>query len=75
MNINKILKRNLFHALKLLIKISMKIYYNLLLHYHKRYFIIDQEIMRHFVHYSECLYLPLPFSATQIINTFLTLRI
>ena len=74
MNINIILQRNLFHALKLLIKSSMKIYYNLL-HYYKRYFIIDPKKMWHFVHYSECLYRPLPFYTTQVINPFLTSRI
>ena len=37
----------------------------------KRYFIIDQQIARHFVHYSECLSNPLPFYATQIITLFL----
>ena len=41
----------------------------------KRYFIIDQQIASHFVHYSECLYYPLPLYATQIINHFLTSRI
>ena len=41
----------------------------------KRYFLIDQQIARHFVHYSECLYHPLIYYATQIINPFLTLRI
>ena len=35
-------------------------------HYYKRYFIIDQQIARHFVHHSECLYVLL-----KIINSFL----
>ena len=34
---------------------------------------IDKKIARHFVHYSECLYNPLPIYATQIINPFLDL--
>ena len=43
---------------------------------YKRYIIIDQQIAcRHFVDYSEWLYQPLPYYATQIINPFLTLRI
>ena len=41
----------------------------------KRYFMIDQKILRHFVQYSECLYIPLPFNATQMINPFLTAMI
>ena len=41
----------------------------------KRYFIIDQQIARHFVHYIEYPYDPLPFYATQIINPVLTSRI
>ena len=41
----------------------------------KRYFIIDQQIARHSVHYSECLYHPLPIYATQMIKHFLTSRI
>ena len=41
----------------------------------KKYFLIDQQIARHFVHYSKCLYNPLPFNATQIDNPFLTSRI
>ena len=41
----------------------------------KRYFIIDQQITRHFVHYGECLYLPFPIYATKKINSYLTLRI
>ena len=40
----------------------------------KRYFTIHQQIVRHFVHYSECLYHPLPFYANQIIGNFLTSR-
>ena len=36
------------------------------------YSIIDQQIARHFVHISECIYQPLPLYATQIINLFLT---
>ena len=39
----------------------------------KRYFIVDQQIARHFVHYSECTN-PLPFYLTQMINPFLILR-
>ena len=39
---------------------------------YKRYFIINQQIARHFVQYSECLYHPLPFYVTPIINSFLT---
>ena len=31
---------------------------------------IDQQIARHFVHYSKYLYNPLPFYATQIITLF-----
>ena len=34
--------------------------------------LIDQQISRHFVHYSVCLYHLLPFYATQIINPLLT---
>ena len=30
----------------------------------KRYFIIDQQIVQHFVQYSECLTNPLPFYTT-----------
>ena len=44
----------------------------------KRYFIIDQQLARQFVEYSECLYNhppPLPFYATPIINPFLTSKI
>ena len=41
----------------------------------KIYFIIDQQIARHFVQYSECLSHPLPFYATQIINPFPNSRI
>ena len=38
----------------------------------KRYFLIDQQLARHFVHYSEwSLTQPLPFYATQIITLFL----
>ena len=41
--------------------------------YRKRYFIIDQQIEGHFVHYSECLFHPpLPSYATQINNPLLT---
>ena len=36
---------------------------------------IDRQIARHFVHYSECLSKSLPFYATQMINPFLNLRI
>ena len=32
---------------------------------------IDQQIVRHFVHFRECLYHPLPFYATQMIKPFL----
>ena len=39
----------------------------------KRYFIIDQQLARQFVQYSECLYLL--FYATPIINPFLTSKI
>ena len=38
----------------------------------KRYFRKDQQLARHFVHYSECLHYPLPFYVTQIINPLLT---
>ena len=41
----------------------------------KIYFIIDQQIARYFVQYSECLTNYLPFYATQIIYTFLNSRI
>ena len=41
----------------------------------KRYFIIDQQIARHFVHYRECLSNPLPFYTIQITNPFLNSRI
>ena len=37
---------------------------------HKRYFVIDQQIARDFVHYIECFPIPLPFYATEIINLF-----
>ena len=43
--------------------------------YDKRYFIIDHQIARYFVHFSECLLNPLSFYATQIIIPFLHLRI
>ena len=39
----------------------------------KKYFIKDQQISRHFVQFSECLYRSLPFLAIQTIN--LTSRI
>ena len=42
---------------------------------YKRYFIKDQQIARHSVHYSECLSNPLPFYSNQIINPFLNSRI
>ena len=42
---------------------------------YKRYFIIDQQIVRNFVHFSECSYHLLPFYTTQMINPFLTSRI
>ena len=38
---------------------------------HKRDFIIEKQIGRHFVQYTKCLSIPLPFYATQIINPFL----
>ena len=41
----------------------------------KRYFIIDQQIARHFLDSSECLYQPLPVYVNQIIYPFLTSRI
>ena len=41
----------------------------------KRCFMIERQIARHFVHYSECLSNPLPFYATQILNPFLNLII
>ena len=41
----------------------------------KRYLMIDQQIARHFVHFSKCLYTLLPFCATQLINPFLTAKI
>ena len=41
----------------------------------KRYFMIDQQIAQHFVHYSKCLYHPLLFFATQIIIPFLNSKI
>ena len=41
----------------------------------KKYFIIDQQIARHCVHYSECLSNPLSFNATQITTPFLNSRI
>ena len=37
----------------------------------KRYFIVDQQIVQHFVHYSKCLSNPPSFYATEIINPFL----
>ena len=37
----------------------------------KRYFIIDQQIVQHFVHYSKCLSNPPSFYANEIINPFL----
>ena len=40
--------------------------------HNKRYSTIDQQIARHFVHYNECLYHPLPFYTTQTMNPFLT---
>ena len=41
----------------------------------KLYFIIDQQIVRHFVQYCECLSNLLLYYATQIINPFLNSRI
>ena len=42
----------------------------------KRYFIVDQQIARLFVQYSECLSIPLPFYGTmEIITPFLNSRI
>ena len=41
----------------------------------KIYFIVDQQIARHFVHYSERLSNPLSFYATQIIKPFHNSRI
>ena len=41
----------------------------------KIHFLIDQQIARHFVHYSECLSHPLLFYATQMINRLLNIRI
>ena len=41
----------------------------------KRYFIIDQQIARHFVHYSECLSNLTSFYTIQLINPFLISRI
>ena len=41
----------------------------------KRYFVIDKQKARHFVHFSEILTSPILFYATQIINPFLNLRI
>ena len=42
---------------------------------YERKFVIDQQIARHFIHYSECLSIPLPFHTTQIILLFLNSRI
>ena len=44
-------------------------------YYDKGYFIIDQQIARHFVHYSNYPNHPLPFYTTNITNPFLTPRI
>ena len=41
----------------------------------KIYFIIDQQIARHFVQFSECLSSPIHSYATQIIKPFLSSRI
>ena len=41
----------------------------------KRYFMIDQQKARHFVHFSEYLSTSIPFYATQIIKNFLNSRI
>ena len=41
----------------------------------KRYFLIDQQKARNFVHFSEYLSDPLLFYATQLINYFLNLKI
>ena len=38
---------------------------------YKRYYIIDQQIVQHFVHFSESLYHPLPFYATKWLPLFL----
>ena len=40
----------------------------------KRDFILDHQIARHFVQYSEWLSDPLPFYATQLINSFLNAK-
>ena len=57
-------------------KIGVKCAYLRFLMY-KRYFIIDKQIARHFVQYTECLYatLPIPFYVTQFLDPFLNLRI
>ena len=41
----------------------------------KRYFKIDQHLARHFVYFAECLSSPPPFPCSQIITSFLNLRI
>ena len=41
---------------------------------YKRYFLIDQQIARHFMQYSDNLPNPLPFNANQITNLFLNSR-
>ena len=56
-------------------QITAKIFFTKCWLFTKRYFIIDQQIARHFVHYSECLYQLLPYYAVKIINALLTSRI
>ena len=63
-------------SLLLLVKISLfALYKDFVIYIYKRYFIIHQQIVWHFEHYSECLSNPLPFYATQLINHFLNSRV
>ena len=56
-------------------EIIAEVYEEISYHHNKRYLIIDQQIARHFVQYSEYLSHSLPFYPTQMINPILNLRI
>ena len=56
-------------------EIIEEVYEEISYHHNKRYLIIEKQITRHFVQYSEYLSHPLPFYATQIINHILNSKI
>ena len=63
---------------ELLLKVDLQIFLQVispLYTKYKRYFIINQQIAQHFVHYSECLCHPFPSMKLKIVNPFLTSRI